>query len=107
MSQLTKQIKLIERLDQLLRFENTGNPKELSNRLGISEAKLYRLINIMKDLNAPISYSFEKKSYIYNEYTSFKFGFYTQDLSDEKAKSIYGGATNFRNFLTLIKTFLR
>ncbi len=103
MGQLLRQIELIERLDKLIRFEGTGNPRELSDRLKISEAKLYRLINTMKELNAPISYNFAKKSYVYEECTRFKCGFYTQELSDKEAKKFNGGAYSFNRFIVLMK----
>jgi len=104
MGQFTRQIELIERLDQLIRFENTGNPKKLSDKLGISEAKLYRVINTMKDLNAPISYNFSKVSYVYEGCTRFKCGFYIQDLSSKEIKNINGGTSDFNRFLGLMNS---
>ena len=56
MNIVIKHIELIERIDRLIRMEATGNPVTLASKLGISRAQTYRVIDIMKDLNAPISY---------------------------------------------------
>jgi predicted DNA-binding transcriptional regulator YafY len=72
-------IERIERLDILIRLENTGTPKELSNRLNISERQIYRSIERMRNLGAEIVYSKYKQSYIYVKPVKFNFGFTLQD----------------------------
>jgi transcriptional antiterminator len=58
----------IERIDQLIRMETTGNPKELAVKLSISERTVYNLINKMiSDFEAPIEFDIGKRSYIYKE----------------------------------------
>ena len=79
MNSIIKQIKLIERIDQLIRLQATGSPEELSSKLGISKTKLYRIINTMKSLNAPIEYDITVQSFVYAELVDFTFGFYTKD----------------------------
>jgi len=73
---IIKHIKLMEQIDQLIRLQATGTPENLANRLGISKAKLFRLIGVMKELNAPIEYSIHTTSYVYEESVGFSFGFY-------------------------------
>ncbi|MCH7399021.1 HTH domain-containing protein [Belliella sp. DSM 107340] len=60
-----KLIERISRLDQLIRLKSTGTPKELANRLEISESTLYETISMMKQLGAPINYDKLRKSYYY------------------------------------------
>ncbi|WP_109852613.1 DNA-binding protein [Aquimarina sp. AU58] len=79
MNSIIKQIELIERIDQLIRLQATGSPEELSSKLGISKTKLYRIINTMKSLNAPIEYDITVQSFVYAELVDFTFGFYTKD----------------------------
>ena len=48
-------IRIIIRLDFLIRIEGTGKPNDLSVKLGISNRRLYEYIAFMKcELNAPI-----------------------------------------------------
>ncbi|PKV53054.1 hypothetical protein ATE84_5188 [Aquimarina sp. MAR_2010_214] len=76
---ITKHIKTIERIDQLTRLQATGSPEQLAYRLGISKTKLYRIIDLMKELNAPISYDVSIQSYVYIKEVGFKFGFYLKE----------------------------
>lgn len=92
MQQLTKQISLIERIDQLVRLHATGTPQELASRLNISKAKLYRVIDVMKELEAPIVYNIALQSFEYEEAVKFKCGFYVKILNDGDAIRINGGA---------------
>ncbi len=73
-----KNISLIERIDGLIRLQATGTPEELAARLNISKAKLYRIINVMKQLNAPVEYDIAKQSFVYAEAVGFTFGFYAK-----------------------------
>lgn len=101
MSQLTKQIALIERIDQLVRLRATGTPKQLAGRLEISEATLFRIIDTMKELNAPLYYDFGVQSYLYEEETSFKCGFYVRELTEAEQQRM-GGGMGFCNLRQLL-----
>jgi len=87
MNLMVKQIRLIERVDQLIRLQATGTPEELISKLGISKTKLYRIINTMKTLNAPIEYDITLQSFVYVEPVGFTFGFYTKN---QKSKTLNG-----------------
>ena len=47
----------------------------MSRRLEISESSLYQLLKKMKELGAPIFYSFAHQSYCYEYDVTFRFGF--------------------------------
>ena len=98
MAKLEEQINLIEQIDQLIRLKATGCPEQLAKRLKVSRAGLFRLIDAMKQLNAPIKYDIYLQSYVYEKEVHFKFGFYTAEIQPEKAKEINGGYKNL-NFL--------
>lgn len=67
-------IRLIIRLHKLLLIEQTGSPKELAFKLGISERSVYNYIGFMKtELNAPIAYEVQKASYYYERACEFNF----------------------------------
>ena len=76
---ITEHIEIIERMDQLIRLQATGTPESFASRLQISKTKLYRLIKLMKRLNAPIEYDNAVQSFVYEEAVGFSFGFYRQE----------------------------
>ncbi len=88
MNGIIKQIELIERIDQLIRLQATGCPISLSQKLGVSKTTLYRLINTMKELNAPIVYDTSIQSFIYNKAVGFWFGFYHQEYQNTMLLSV-------------------
>jgi hypothetical protein len=84
MNIIIKQIELIERVDQLIRLQATGSPEDLAYRLGISKTKLYRIINTMKTMKAPIEYDITEQSFVYAEAVGFTFGFYPRHQKYKK-----------------------
>lgn len=91
MKRLTRQIALLERVDQLIRLKSTGRPKNLAERLNVSEATVFRMIETMKELNAPVYYDISRQSYAYSEPTSFKCGFFVEDLDEASQRNLTGG----------------
>lgn len=102
MKQLTKQIALLERVDQLIRLKATGRPKQLAERLEVSEATIFRIIETMKEMNAPVCYDLSRQSYIYTEIAKFKCGYFIQDLDAVEERNLSGGS-NFKNLQILSK----
>lgn len=98
---MLKQKERIERLHQLIRLNATGTPKECAQKLGISERQLYNIIELMKELGAPIIYSMQAGAYQYIYEVDWSFGF-TKKLDSENMTSIMGsGITLSRNYSTL------
>jgi transcriptional antiterminator len=59
-------IRIIKKIHEFIMKEQTGSPKELSNKLGVSERTIYNYISYMKvELNAPIIYDNQKGNYMY------------------------------------------
>jgi transcriptional antiterminator len=59
-------IRIIIKLHDCLNNGCTGNPKELSEKLGVSERTLYNYISFMKnELRAPVAFNVNKRSYEY------------------------------------------
>ncbi|KPM33328.1 Hypothetical protein I595_231 [Croceitalea dokdonensis DOKDO 023] len=102
MKQLTKQIALLERVDQLIRLKATGRPKNLAERLNVSQATVFRMIETMKELNAPVYYDLARQSYAYSEPTAFKCGFFVEALDEEAQRDLTGGY-GFKNIQRLLK----
>lgn len=90
----------IERLDALIRQKRTGSPKELADKLGISERWLYILMDELKtELGCPIRYSRRRRSYIYEKPGKITIGF-TSELESWQMKKVSGGE-NFQIFFSL------
>lgn len=102
MAKLTQQIAVLERIDQLIRLKGTGRPKQLAERLEVSESTVFRMIETMKELNAPICYDLSRQSYVYTETTSFKCGFYMEELDAIAERNLSGGHY-FNNMRRLLK----
>ena len=54
---ITQNHELIEIVIKLADRKATGNPSELSDKIGVSQRNLYRIIDYIKDLDIAISYS--------------------------------------------------
>lgn len=67
-------IRIIIRLNELIMAEQTGSPKELASKLDISIRTVYNYIAFMKkEMKAPITYDFQRLSYVYEEECEFNF----------------------------------
>lgn|SRR5688572_25290676 len=62
---LIDHIYLLQRVHDRIAHKSTGTPKEFADRLGISERKLYRILEELRDLGAIITFNSDRLSYIY------------------------------------------
>lgn len=81
---LQKQLARIERIDFLIRKRATGSPKELANKLDITDRTLRSLLTQMREMGADIYYDSHKMSYSYKKPYCFFFGF----IHEEAIKSL-------------------
>jgi predicted DNA-binding transcriptional regulator YafY len=65
--QFYKNMRQLEQLDNMIRKGATGAPKQLAERMHISERQLYRIIDDLKNIGFPIEYSAEQSRYYYTE----------------------------------------
>ena len=70
-----QKLELIERVDGLIRRKATGSPDELASRLKISSRCLYELLELMKQMEAPIEYCKIRQSYFYSKRCTLVIGF--------------------------------
>ncbi|WP_445716525.1 hypothetical protein [Flavobacterium sp.] len=67
-------IKNIIRIHELIRTSQSGSPKELASKIGVSERMLYHYIAFMREeLKAPIVYNAQKACYYYDGECSLNF----------------------------------
>lgn len=68
-----KKLEAIKRIHVLIRRKSTGSPEELAERLNISRASIFRYIKELKEMGAPVFYSRDRKSYIYERAFELEF----------------------------------
>lgn len=90
-----KFINKLLRINKLVKLRATGSPRELADKLGISERSVYEYIHEMKELGAPIAFSYSHNSYIYYEAGELLIGFSEDIISKKEATIIYGGCHNW------------
>lgn len=83
---MLKQTHRIERIHLLIRRKATGTPKKLAQRLSISERQLYNILDLMKELGAPVYYNMAIDSYCYEFEVTFNYGFRKKMNKDEMVR---------------------
>ena len=88
----SKELFLIERLDQLIRLKATGSPTDLAAKLNISERHVYNIINKIKEVyRAPLEFDKNINSYTYTEKGKILIGFQKDIIPQNGLKKILGG----------------
>lgn len=100
---LIEQLRLLERLDQLIRMKATGTPAQLASRIEVSERQLYRLIQSLKDMGFPIEYCKECQHYRYTQEVKLRVEIL---IAEEAMVKIKGGQT-LTSFLEPLPNFGR
>jgi transcriptional antiterminator len=95
-----EQIRLLERVDQLIRLKATGNPKELASRLEVSERTVYNIMENLRDLGIDLYYCEQRRSYCYNG--SFRIQFLIRAVDNRE--QIVGGEKKV-NIFSLLQNF--
>lgn len=86
-----KYFELMERMDQLIRLESTGDASEFSERLGISRRQLYYYVDEMKDLGLPVCYNRNSKTFFYAKSCRLKIDISVRELNDPDRENLSGG----------------
>ncbi|WP_457617979.1 HTH domain-containing protein [Lutibacter sp.] len=87
----TKQLERLQKIDHLLKNECTGTPENFAKKLGVSRSHLYRLIEILKDYGAEISYNRKQQCFYYKKPFIFKVLIPDTILSYTEMKKISAG----------------
>jgi hypothetical protein len=83
---------LIRRMDRLIRMKATGNYLEFARILEISPAKLYRLIDLLRDdLDAPVIYNKQRGSFEYEREGCISLGFGLLPITSQNMERLTGG----------------
>ena len=87
-----KYINKMLRINTLVKLRATGSPRELAGKLGISERRVYEYISNMKELGAPIAFSYYHNSYIYYMDGELVISFASGKIGKDDARGITGGS---------------
>lgn len=99
MSKLFEQLRQLERLDQLIRLKATGSPKDLAQRMDVSERTIYNLMDNLRTFGAEVGYCRNRESYYYENDIKFRFDVV---LHEEKVRKVKGGKS-FLNFFNRVQ----
>ncbi len=89
---------LLQRIDHLIRTRGTGTPKDLSNRLEISECSVYRMIDKLRNMGLPVLYDKKAQTYYYDRPVKWNVEFV---VGEEKLLKIQGGEKKIDSFCKL------
>ena len=70
-----QKIRVIERVDGLIKLKSTGTADDLSRRLCVSRRSVYNIIELMRSMGAPIEYCQIRRTYYYSYQCDFVLGF--------------------------------
>jgi len=56
-NKFVEQYNMLHRIIKLIKEEQTGTPKAFCDKLDITQRKLYKFYNILKEMNCPIKYN--------------------------------------------------
>ncbi|MHA7130672.1 DNA-binding protein [Algoriphagus namhaensis] len=91
-----RQIERLQLLNKLVREKRTGTPDELAKRLGVSRAKLYLILEELRDRNVFIKFNKRINSFEYEACKGINLEFTFRILRQDEEKRINGG--KFLNF---------
>ncbi len=94
-----KYFELMERMDQLIRMENTGDAFEFSERLGISRRQMYYYVDELRELGLPVSYNRRSKTFFYEKNCRLRIDVSVRELGDNDLKYLTGGFLLNKNAL--------
>jgi len=78
-------------MNRLIKAEKTGTPEEFAAFLGISTSHLYRCIEEIKEMGAPVSFSRIRKTYFYKHDFDLKINYSVEIVSEDSKRKIFGG----------------
>lgn len=86
-----RQIERLQLLNKLVREQRTGSPVELAERLGVSRAKLYLMLDELRDEGVEIRFSKRLNSFIYENCGGISVVFSLKVLGANELRNITAG----------------
>lgn len=86
-----RQIERFQLLNKLVKEQRTGRPDELAKRLGVSRAKLYLMLEELRDYGVEIVFSKKVNSFRYYNCRGLNLDFSMKVLDDKETILISAG----------------
>lgn len=86
-----KYFEIMERMDQLIRLESTGDAFAFSEKLGISRRQLYYYVEELRSMGLPVCYNRHSKTFYYSVKCRLKIQITVRELSDSENTDYNGG----------------
>ncbi len=74
-----EQLNLLKRMDQLIRRRATGTPQAFARQLCVSRASLYRHLDLLAELEAPVAYCRLRQTFHYETEGKLYVAFVSQE----------------------------
>jgi predicted DNA-binding transcriptional regulator YafY len=91
----------LRKAHQLIKNSNTGVPKEFASKMNLSIRSLYRLLDLLKEMEAPICYDKKNFTYYYCSSFEFRFQIHVEVLKHEELIKIHAGNSTLQKFQIL------
>ena len=85
---IIKYLNRVKKMDGLIRRKATGTPEEFAEKMGLSRIALLKYIKLLKEMNAPVEYDYNRRSYYYLFPCQLKLGFESNVLDDKELISL-------------------
>ena len=72
---LTDYIMRLQAMDKLIQLKATGNASEFAQKVALSRSTIYKYLEILKDLGAPIDYCTKRRTYYYQKPVKLEIAF--------------------------------
>lgn len=86
-----EQIERLEYIHQLIKKQQTGTPEEFAKKLHIGKRHLFRILDELRLLGAPIKYDILSKTYVYTQECCIDINIKVDVLDEQRLSSINGG----------------
>lgn len=81
----------LRRVHQFILHAKTGTPKEFAKKMNVSERTLFRLLDYLKEIEAPICYDKKVCTYYYDSPFELRVQYCVEVLKDNELIKIQGG----------------
>jgi predicted DNA-binding transcriptional regulator YafY len=86
-----KQIERLQLLNKLVREQRTGSPEEFAKRIGVSRAKLYLMLDELRDEGVEIKFAKRLNSFVYENCAGVSVVFSLKVLESTEIRNISAG----------------
>jgi hypothetical protein len=90
------QLECLKKTHHLILQGNTGTPDKFSKKINSSKRSFFRILNLLKEMDAPICYDKKISTYYYKKDFNLEIHLSIKILSEKETVKIYGRQTFFQ-----------